>query len=270
MNHISLVSNKEYKIFIQSLLSFLTVFFLVKLVLIFIRFITINYFNGGYDLIHFELICTNHPHSSFWSQITVISIYSVTVIVAFCLYLLSKIFQKKIKLESSLKLLFCWIQIILLFQSFGVIIKSIIIQQDFYYALLWLYIPPFVIYIIGILFLVLYIKLQYSIFFEFAKISPSQRLIKTLENKRSFFIKHCILVVLCGYAMLFIIHSFQIYIYEIVEFSVCILVLSSILIRKKNKAIKIHKNYTIFTFNYYLLSTTIICYGGYLILTNFL
>jgi len=118
--------------------------------------------------------------------------------------------------------------------------------------------------------LVLYIKLQYSIFFEFAKISPSQRLIKTLENKRSFFIKHCILVVLCGYAMLFIIHSFQIYIYEIVEFSVCILVLSSILIRKKNKAIKIHKNYTIFTFNYYLLSTTIICYGGYLILTNFL
>ncbi|HOS84316.1 MAG TPA: hypothetical protein PK199_05310, partial [Bacteroidales bacterium] len=92
-------------------------------------------------------------HSSFWSQITVISIYSVTVIVAFCLYLLSKIFQKKIKLESSLKLLFCWIQIILLFQSFGVIIKSIIIQQDFYYALLWLYIPPFVIYIIGILFL---------------------------------------------------------------------------------------------------------------------
>ncbi|HOS85400.1 MAG TPA: hypothetical protein PK199_10830, partial [Bacteroidales bacterium] len=63
MNHISLVSNKEYKIFIQSLLSFLTVFFLVKLVLIFIRFITINYFNGGYDLIHFELICTNHPHS---------------------------------------------------------------------------------------------------------------------------------------------------------------------------------------------------------------
>ncbi|OQA97587.1 MAG: hypothetical protein BWY22_01231 [Bacteroidetes bacterium ADurb.Bin217] len=270
MIHISLLPVKEYKIFIHSLLSFLSAFFIVKVLLLFVRYSTINFFNGSYELNHFEVICTNHPHSSFWTQTTVVSIYGISVVVSFCLYIFSKFLQKRIKLESLHKLLFCWIQIILLFQSFGIIVKSILIQQDFYYALLWLYLPPVAIYVIGIIFLVVYFKLQYSIFFEFVKISPSQRLIKTLENKRLFFIKHCILPVLCGYAILFLIHEFEMYIYEIVEFSVCILILSSVLIRKKNKAIKIHKNYTILTFNYFLLCITIICLGGYLFLSKIL
>lgn len=226
---------------INSLLSFAIAILIIKGLIGLVKYLTISHFSGIPELIHYEVICASPPYSPIWTYRSVISIYSVGVLFALFLVPLFYLMQRKTKYNAILRLMFIWLYILSLHHSFGMIIKGVIVQQDVYYALLWMHIPKSIMYIFAVFISVAYIYMLYNILYTCLKISPSQTLINTPERKTRFFIFHYILVAIVGYGLLFSPFFKNIQLFEFIEITALIVPLAFATLKNTNKKVTVFK-----------------------------
>lgn len=232
-------------VFINSLISFLSAFLLLKIFVGFIRYSLLKAFGGTAKIINFQVIAIEGPYSKIWTYLSVYLIYGLGIILCILIFFIAKILLNKYyKHKGGLKIFLIWIKIIALHQSLVLIFTGTVLKQDhsFIHVLEWMYIPYVVMIIIGVLCLLIFGLNIYLNFFRLLVFSPSVNFIDDIKSKKIFYLVNYIFVIIVGYIVLIAINFPHIYMYEIFEAGFLLIPFIIGLVRDRELPVSIPKN----------------------------
>jgi len=228
INTIKSFTDKKSKfwIILISTLCFIAAFIFAKGLIGFARFIIIHYFGGSFHLDNFDLVCVEHANSSIWTHKSVISIYSIGLLAALFMALVSFVFYKWTKNQKGIvNLWFLWLYVIALNQALGKLFVDVILKRDFYHALNWMYIPYQFMYVIAAPSIVLLsIVISYNRK-RFIRIATSQKGIKSKKFHHNKYTYISLVPAIIGTALLLMSHVTNIHRFEVFEMLIIIITL---------------------------------------------
>jgi hypothetical protein len=205
-------------IFLNSCMSFISAYIFVKLLIVFVRFILIRFFEGDTQLYNFELECITSPYSTIWTPFSVISIYLSGFLIAGVLIPVAYGFYRKYRMQRGLlKLWFVWVYVIAIGQSVGVFIRDIPFSRDIYHALHWMYIPYGVMLAMIVLSLPALFFLNFMNIIRFLKMAPSNKFIATRKSMCSFYTQIALLPAIVGSIIITLLNINDINQFELLE-----------------------------------------------------
>jgi len=246
------MSNKIFSIqknwiIFNSTFCFLSAFLFVKGAIGFWRFTIMRYFDAWVNLDNFDLICLNGKYAKIWTQNSVISMYGVGFLVGFFLFLSGFYLYKKYKTKKGLlKLWFIWLYVIAVNQSFGLLIRDILLNREIFHALKYLTIPDELQIGVIILSVLIIIVIHGFSVRKFLRLATSSRDLRENFKRRILYTQLVWFPALIGSFLILIIHFWDIRDYEIIELLILILSLSIpyllFISRKLPKKIRILKD----------------------------
>ena len=224
----SFITKAEAIVIINSALCFITAFIGVKAVIGLARFIIMRHFSAWVHLVNFDLICMNGKDARIWTHTSVISMYSVGVIVAAIMAILSLIAYYKLRKNKGLLKLFAfWFYVISLNQSLGVFLRDIPIKRDFYHALNWMYVPYELMIGLTIFVGVVLLILNGFNYRKALRLTTSTEYIRDNRSRRKTYAKIVMIPAILASMLLILLHFYKIYGYEILELVILIISLST-------------------------------------------
>lgn len=251
-------SRSEVLIIFNSALCFITAFIGVKAIIGLARFVIMRHFSAWVHLVNFDLICMNGKDARIWTHTSVISMYSVGVIVASILAIFSLIAYYKLKkFKGLLKLFAFWFYAIALNQSLGVFLRDIPIRRDFYHALNWMYTPYELMIGLTILAGIILLILNSFNYKKALRVAISTEHIRDNKSRRKTYANIVMIPALLSSIFLTLLHFYNIYTYEVTELVILLISLSTpyiIFFRGEiPRKIKIFKDETTDKLNYFAL-----------------
>ncbi len=221
---------KKSKIWISinSFFAFVSAFIIMKGISAISRFIIIRYFNGSTQMDNFEMDCITWKYSAFWTQTTVISIYTIGFFVCLATALISyALYRHNRAKKGFLKLWFSWLFVIAVNQSVGLFLRDIPLKRDIYHALNWMYIPYGIMIVITVLTIPALYFLNIGNDIKFLRMAPAFDDIVSNRSRRGFYTRIALIPAVAGSVFLLLMHFYNIQLFEISELllliiSICI------------------------------------------------
>lgn len=212
------MKNSKIWISINSFFAFVSAFIVMKGIIAISRFIIIRYFDGSTQMDNFELDCITWKYSSFWTQTTVISIYTIGLFAGLSTILLSYALYRHYRIRRGfVKLWFSWLFVIAINQSVGLFIRDIPFKRDLYHALNWMYLPYGIMIAISVLTVPALYFLNIGNDIKFLRMAPGFDDIISNRSRRGFYTRIALIPAVAGSAFLLLMHFYNIQLFEISE-----------------------------------------------------
>lgn len=251
----NLYSNKygnEFIMVANSTLCLISAFIFAKFVIGLVRYLTINYFGGEIEIANFDVNCvTKDP--TFWTIKRIMVTYSIGVITSSLMIVGSLYSFNKFKYMRGLtKLWFLWLYVVSVVLTLGTIAKDIMLRRDFYWTVVYMFLPQPALYMIVFIASVGLLVVGYFFHRKFLRFSISLELVRTRRQRMELYTFIAVVPVIVVTYVLIFIHFYHLRIYELTEALILIITVFVPYLRvyRDNKPINLLKNETTNVFNY--------------------
>ncbi|MDD4148742.1 MAG: hypothetical protein PHE33_01815 [Bacteroidales bacterium] len=211
---------KKSKIWISinSFFAFVSAFLVMKGIIAVSRFIVIRSFSGSTQMENFELDCITWKYSEFWTSTSVVSIYTIGLLVSAATIILSYMLYRHFRTRKGfLKLWFAWLFVISINQSIGLFIRDIPFKRDLYHALNWMFIPYEVMIAISILTVPALYFINVGNDIKFLRIAPTYDDLLSNHRRRKFYTIVALIPAIAGSIFLLLMRFHNIQLFELSE-----------------------------------------------------
>jgi hypothetical protein len=234
----------EFIMVVNSTMCLISAFIFAKLLIGLVRYFTINYFGGEIEIVNFDVNCITRDQV-FWTTKRILIIYSVGVMTSSLLIFGSLYSFNKFKYMRGLtKLWFLWLYVVSVVLTLGTISKDIMLRRDFYWTVVYMYIPRNVNFFIVFLSSVGLLVVGYFFYRKFLRFSISLDLVKTRRQRMELYTVVAVIPIIISTYILVFMHFYHIRIYEITEALILIIAVFVPYLRvyRDNKPINLLKN----------------------------
>lgn len=226
--------NRKHTLFLNILASFLIAYLTIKLIVYLVFSGIGSYFEIETVLKNFNPYSPTIGESNNWTQVSVLSLYSlfvaVPLLLGFISYVIFIIIRYRISGYKILPAMFYYTAANLIL---GGIVAGSVTETNFFHFLNWIYCPDWLN--IVIIFIVINISIILGFIFmpDFVVISTSENILLKSYRKK-FLLRFLVKPVIAGLAILFLLNINNIRLYEIIEAVFLILPFATIpFIRKR-------------------------------------